>query len=74
MNKKKWLPRKGPKMATSAPVRRKTAEDELLEGFGQLIDSASEKLSHKEFMKAAKRANNALDQAIDAHSRQRDTA
>jgi hypothetical protein len=62
-------------MATARlPVRHKSAEAELLESFGDMIDSASEKMPHDEFMKTAKKAKKTLDQAIDAHSRRRGTA
>ena len=62
-------------MATARiPVRHKSAEDELLDSFGELIGSAAEKMPHDEFMKTAKKAKATLDQAIDAHSRRRGTA
>jgi hypothetical protein len=60
-------------MAT-APVRRKSAEDELLESFGELIDAAANTLPHEKFVKTAEKAKKTLDQAIDAHSRRRGTA
>jgi len=59
---------------TTAPVRHKSAEDELLESFGELIDSAAKRMSHDDFMKAAQKAKKTLDQAIAAHSRRRGTA
>lgn len=71
---KELPPKKGPNMATSTPVRRKSAEDELLESFGELIDSAAEKMTDKEFKKAADKSNATLDRAIAAHSRRRGTA
>ena len=74
MTKNSAVPKKGPQMATTAPVRGKTAEEELLESFGEMIDSAAGKLSHKEFMKVAKRTNKTLDRALAAHSRRRETA
>jgi hypothetical protein len=63
-------------MATLAKpiVRRKSAEDELLESFGEVIDSATEKMTHRKFMKTAKKSKEALDQAIAAHPRRRGTA
>ena len=61
-------------MATSTPVKNQTAEDELLESFGELIDSASETMPHKKFIKTAEKAKSTLDRAIAAHSRPRDTA
>jgi hypothetical protein len=61
-------------MATSKPVPHKSAEDELLESFGDLIDEAAEKMTDKEFEKAAKKSSATLDRAIAAHSRPRGTA
>lgn len=67
-------PKKSPKMATGTSVRSKSAEDELLESFGDLIDAAAEKLPHDKFMEMAEKAKKTLDQAISAHSRRRGTA
>ena len=53
---------------------KKFAEDELMESFGEMIDSAAARLPHKEFMKRAETAKKTLDQAIDAHSQRRGTA
>lgn len=53
----------------TSPTRHKSAEDELLEGFGELIDSAAKKMPHEEFMKTANQAKETLDRAIAAHSR-----
>lgn len=61
-------------MPITTPVRKQSAEDELLESFGELIDSAAETLPHKKFMKAAEKAKSTLDRAIASHSRPRDTA
>ena len=61
-------------MPISTQVRKQKAEDELLESFGKLIDSAAEEMPHKQFMKAAEKAKTTLDRAIAAHSRPRDTA
>ena len=61
------------KMPTSTPVRKQGAEEELLESFGELIDSAAETKSHKDFMKTAKKARTTLDRAIAAHSPRRGT-
>lgn len=68
-------PKKGPKMATSSvPVRHKSAEDELLDSFGELIDSAAKTMPHEKFMKTAEKAKKVLDQAIVSHQRRRGTA
>lgn len=67
--------KKGPHMAASrVPVPRKSAEDELLESFGELIDSAAKRMRHDEFMKTAEKAKKTLDRAIAAHTQHRGTA
>ena len=66
--------RKGPDMATVPTRKQKSAEDELLDSFGELIDSAAEKMTDEEFRKTAKRSSETLDRAIAAHSRRRGTA
>jgi hypothetical protein len=58
-------------MATSKPVPHKSAEDELLESFGDLIDEAAEKMTDQEFEEAAKKSTTTLDRAIAVHSRRR---
>lgn len=59
----------------SVPSRQpKSAEDELLDSFGELIDQAAENMSDEEFKKTAKKATETLDRAIAAHSRRRGTA
>ena len=55
-------------------MRQKSAEDELLESFGDLIDEAAEKMSDREFEKAAKKSSATLNRAIVSHSRRRGTA
>lgn len=61
-------------MATSSPVKGKSAEDALLESFGELIDSAAEKMTDKEFKKAEKKSNEHLDRALANPKRRRETA
>lgn len=61
-------------MATVPTRQRKTAEEELLQSFGELIEEAAEKMTDEEFSKAAKKSNETLDRAIAAHSRRRGTA
>ena len=58
-------------MATSTPAGKRSAENELLEGIGELIDDAAEKLTIDEFAKVVKKSTATLDRAIAAHSRQR---
>jgi len=63
-------------MATVAkPIAsHKSAEDELLDSFGELLDEAVEKMSHRKFVKTAKKSKAALDRAIDSHQRRDGTA
>lgn len=61
-------------MVSVTSGRPKSAEDELLESFGQLIDEAAETTSHEEFTKRTGKANEILDRAIAAHSPRRGTA
>jgi len=61
-------------MATVPARKHKSAEDELLDSFGELIDSAAKEMTDDEFSKAAKKSNETLDRAIAAHSRRRGTA
>ena len=58
-------------MATSKSLPQKSAEDELLESYGDLIDEAAEKMTDKEFEEAAKKSTATLDRAIAGHSRRR---
>jgi hypothetical protein len=74
MANNKTSPRKVPHMATSTPAGQKSTEDTLLESFGELIDSAAEKMSDKEFKKAEKRSNEILDRALAQPKRRRETA
>ncbi len=59
---------------TNSPTRQKSAEDQLLESFGKLIDEAAEKMTREEFEKAAKKSAATLDRAIAVRSRRRGTA
>jgi len=66
--------KKGPQMASSSSVRKKSAEDVLLESFGELIDSAAEKMSDKEFKQAEKKSSESLARALARPKRRRETA
>lgn len=61
-------------MASSVPAHKKSAEDDLLDSFAEIIDNAAEKMSDKEFKAAENKSNEILDRAIAAHSRRRGTA
>ena len=67
-------PKKGPDVATAPSGKPKSAEDELLESVGKMIDEAAERMTHEEFMKVSQKAKDNLDRAIAAHSRRRGTA
>jgi hypothetical protein len=67
-------PKKGPDMATSLPARRKSAEDDLLDSFAEIVDKAAENMSDQDFKKAEKKSNEILDRALADHSRRRGTA
>ncbi len=60
--------------SSTTPVRHKSAEDELLESFGELIDSAAKSMPHDKFMKVTKKAKKTLERATVVHSRRRGTA
>ena len=61
-------------MATVPTRQKKSAEDELLDSFGKLIDEAAEKMTDEEFLKTAEKSKQTLDRAIVVHSRRRGTA
>jgi hypothetical protein len=66
-------PKKKPDMATQPTGKRKSAEDELLDSFGELIDEAAKKMTDEEFLKTAEKSKQTLDRAIAAHSQRRGT-
>ena len=66
--------RKGPRMATSRPTAKKSAEDTLLESFGELIDSAAKTMSDKEFKRAEKKSTESLARALARRKPRRETA
>ena len=70
----KALTKKGPHMATSSTARKESAEDVLLESFGELIDSAAEKMSDKEFKQAEKKSTESLARALARPKQRRETA
>lgn len=70
----KNVARKRSVMSTTTRARRKSAEEKLLESFGELIDEAAEKMTNEEFEEAVRKSTATLDRAIAAHSRRRGTA
>jgi hypothetical protein len=67
-------PKKKPDMATQPTGKGKSAEDELLDSVGRMLDEAAERMTHAEFMKMTQKAKDNLDRAIAEHSRRRGTA
>ena len=61
-------------MPTSRPAPKKSAEDILLEGFGELIDSAGKTMSDKEFKQAEKKSSESLARALARPKQRRETA
>ena len=73
MTKENIPPKKRPAMSSSC-VDRKTATDSLLEGMDELIDSAAEKMTDRQFKKAEVKFNDVVDRAVASRSRKRETA
>ena len=68
-------PKKGSSMATvTAPIRRNSAQQELLNKFGKLIDEAEATMSVREFHKASKKSSEALKKALNHRKRKTGTA
>jgi hypothetical protein len=64
----------GFQMVTKPSVPERSAQDELLDSFGQLIDEAAEKMTGEKFQEAARKSTETLDRAIAAHSWRRGIA
>ena len=73
MAKDKTPPKKGSAMASSCGDR-KSATDSLLEGMEELVDTASKSMTDRQFKKAEKKFNDAVDRAVASRSRNRETA
>jgi hypothetical protein len=48
--------------------------DTLLESMDELVDSAAERMTPDELLKARKEINDVVDRAVVAHKRRRETA
>jgi len=60
---------------TTVPqVERKSAKQELLEKVGKLMDEAESRMSVREFEKASKKSNEALDRILTRRKRRAATA
>jgi hypothetical protein len=58
----------------SSPVKQKSAMDELLDSFGEVIDSGAEKMDPSELRESEKRFNEIADRAAASRKRPRETA
>jgi hypothetical protein len=58
----------------SSPVKQKSAMDELLDSFGEVIDSGAEKMDPSELRESEKRFNEIADRAAASRKRRRETA
>jgi len=56
------------------PPQIKSATDSLLEGMEELVDTASKSMTDRQFKKAEKKFNDAVDRAVASRSRNRETA
>jgi hypothetical protein len=60
-------------MASSA-TKQKSAMDELLHSFGEVIDSGAEKMDSTELRESEKRFNQIADRVVASRKRRRETA
>jgi hypothetical protein len=65
--------KKGPGTATSS-TKQKSAMDELLDSFGEVIDSGAEKMNPRELIESEKKFNEIVDRVAAARKRRRETA
>ncbi len=65
--------RKEPKMAVPN-TKKKSAMDELLDSFGQVIDSGAEKMDRAELQESEKRFNEIADRLAAGRKPRRETA
>jgi len=60
-------------MASSA-LKRKSAMDELVDSFGEVIDSGAEKMNDDELRESEKKFNQIADRVAASRKRRRETA
>jgi hypothetical protein len=58
----------------SSTVKKKSAMDELLESFGEVIDSGAKKMDSSELKKSEERFNEIVDRVVASRKRRRETA
>lgn len=63
MTKRNTPPKKGPAMASSC-VDKKSATESLLEDMQELVETASKTMTDRQFKKAEKKFNDAVDRAV----------
>jgi len=59
---------------TSSAAKRKSAMDELLDSFGEVIDSGAEKMNDEELRESEKKFNEIADRVAASRKRRRETA
>ena len=60
--------------ATPTSISGKSAMDELLDSFGEIIDSGAEKMNSSELKKSEERFNEIVDRVVASRKRRRETA
>jgi hypothetical protein len=65
--------KKGPGMASSS-VKQKSAMEELLDSFGEVIDSGAEKMDSEQLRKSEEKFNEIADRVAASRKRRRETA
>ena len=55
-------------------IKRKSATDELLDSFGEVIDSGAKKMDADELRESEKKFNEIADRAAASRKRRRETA
>jgi hypothetical protein len=58
----------------SSPAKPKSAMDELLDSFGEVIDSGAKKMDPSELRESEKRFNEIVDRVAASRKRRRETA
>lgn len=58
----------------SSTVKKKTAMDELLDSFAEVIDSGAKSMDSSELKKSEERFNQIVDRVVASRKRRRETA
>jgi hypothetical protein len=62
------------RLMASSSAKKKTATDELLDSFGEVIDSGAEKMDSSELQKSEQRFNEIADRVAASRKPRRETA